>query len=73
LDAGQQLDSDRIAVMGPSAGGHLAALLGIGGNVKQLEGAVGNADQSSRVQTMIDLFGPLRITKGKGNKNMARR
>jgi acetyl esterase/lipase len=64
-----RLDPDRIAVMGASAGGHLAALLGVGGNVKELEGALGNPDQSSRVQAVIDLFGPLRINKDKGNKS----
>jgi acetyl esterase/lipase len=63
------LDADHIAVMGASAGGHLAALLGVSGNVKELEGSLGNTDQSSRVQAVIDLFGPLRINKDKGNKS----
>ena len=48
----------RIAVAGSSAGGHLAALLGISGDVKALEGNVGgNLDQSSRVNAIIDYFG----------------
>jgi acetyl esterase/lipase len=63
------LDPERIGVMGASAGGHLAALLGTTGNVKALEGGLGNLEQSSRVQAVIDFFGPLRITKEKGNKS----
>ena len=48
----------KIAVAGSSAGGHLAALLGISGNVKALEGNVGgNLDQSSRADAIIDYFG----------------
>ncbi|MFV0446128.1 MAG: serine hydrolase, partial [Planctomycetaceae bacterium] len=51
--------SDRIAVAGGSAGGHLAALLGTTGDVAELEGTVGgNLDQSSRVDAVIDYFGP---------------
>lgn len=53
------LAADRIAVWGSSAGGHLAALVGTSGDVKDLEGTVGgNLDQSSRVQAVIDFFGP---------------
>ena len=48
----------KIAVAGSSAGGHLAALLGISGDVQTLEGNVGgNLDQSSRVDAIIDYFG----------------
>ncbi|HKB42657.1 MAG TPA: alpha/beta hydrolase, partial [Gemmataceae bacterium] len=49
------LDPDRIGVMGASAGGHLVALLGTSGHVKDLEGKGGNAEQSSRVQAVVDL------------------
>jgi acetyl esterase/lipase len=53
------LDPGRIAAWGSSAGGHLAALLGTSGGVKELEGAaLGNPDQSSRVQAVVDFFGP---------------
>jgi acetyl esterase/lipase len=52
-------DAKRIAVIGESAGGHLALLLGTTGDVKQLEGDVGgNLSQSSRVQAVVDFFGP---------------
>ncbi len=46
--------------MGHSAGGHLSALLGTSGGVKELEGDVGgNLDQSSRVNAVIDIAGPV--------------
>ncbi|PQO27726.1 alpha/beta hydrolase [Blastopirellula marina] len=50
--------TDKIAVAGSSAGGHLAALLGTSGDVKELEGTVGgNLDQSSRVDCVADYYG----------------
>ncbi len=52
------LDPNRIAVGGSSAGGHLVALLGTSGGVKELEGTGGWADQSSAVQAVVDLYGP---------------
>ncbi len=52
-------NATRIGVGGGSAGGHLVALLGTSADVKELEGDVGgNLDQSSRVQAVVDLFGP---------------
>ncbi len=62
------LDPDRIGVMGGSAGGHLVALLGTSGHVKDLEGKGGNEEQSSRVQAVVDLFGPLGIPSGNREK-----
>lgn len=52
------LNPDKIGVAGSSAGGHLVALLGTAGEVKELEGKAGNMDQSSQVQCVVDLFGP---------------
>jgi acetyl esterase/lipase len=52
------LDPERIGVWGASAGGHLVALLGTTGGVEDLEGKGGNADRSSRVQAVVDFFGP---------------
>jgi len=50
--------TDRIAVAGSSAGGHLAALLGTSGDVEKLEGTVGgHLDQSSRVDAVVDFYG----------------
>ncbi|WP_255603930.1 alpha/beta hydrolase [Oscillochloris sp. ZM17-4] len=54
------LDPAHIAAWGGSAGGSLAALLGTSCGVAELEGAdLGNADQSSCVQAVVDWFGPI--------------
>lgn len=51
-------DASWIAVAGSSAGGHLAALVGVTNGVKSLEGTVGgNIGQSSDVQAIISYFG----------------
>jgi len=52
------LDSNHIGAWGGSAGGHLVALLGTTTGVKELEGPGGNEDQSSRVQAVVDWYGP---------------
>ena len=52
------LDPHHIGVWGSSAGGHLVALLGTSGGVKELEGTGGWPDQSSRVQAVCDFCGP---------------
>ena len=58
------IDPEHIGVSGGSAGGHLVALLGTTAGVKELEGGApaqrvgGDADQSSRVQCVVDFFGP---------------
>ena len=52
------LDGDHIGAWGSSAGGHLVALLGVTGGHAELEGTQGNLDQSSRVQAVVDWFGP---------------
>ena len=61
------LDPDRIGVWGPSAGGHLVALLGTSGDVKDLEGKEGTPGQSSRVQAVVDWFGPTDVTRMGGS------
>ena len=53
------LDPQRFAAFGQSAGGNLAATLGTSCGVAALEGAeLGNADQSTCVQAVVDWFGP---------------
>jgi acetyl esterase/lipase len=52
-----RLDPNRFAAYGSSAGGHLAAMLGATGDIKDLE-AGPHLDQSSRVQAVVDYFGP---------------
>jgi acetyl esterase/lipase len=52
-------NAEKVGVAGISAGGHLVALLGTSGDVKELEGDVGgNLEQSSRVQAVLDMCGP---------------
>lgn len=52
-------DASRIGLVGTSAGGHLVTLMGTSAEVKDLEGTVGgNLDQSSRVQAVVDYYGP---------------
>jgi acetyl esterase/lipase len=56
-------DPQRIGVWGGSAGGHLVAMLGTSGAVKELEGSEGNESISSRVQAVCDWFGPTDLEK----------
>jgi acetyl esterase/lipase len=59
-----KLNREKIAAWGGSAGGHLAAMVGTSGNVKELEDlSQGNPDQSSRVQAVVDWFGPTDFLK----------
>ena len=51
------LDADHFGVWGSSAGGHLVALVGTAGGVKEFEKG-GNGDVSSRVQAVCDFYGP---------------
>ena len=54
-----KMNSDKIALWGGSAGGNLATLAGTSGNVKELEDlSLGNTNKSSRVQAVVDWFGP---------------
>ncbi len=54
---------DRIAIAGASAGGHLAALVGVSNGNEELEGDVGqHLDQASDVHAIIDLYGPTNLT-----------
>ena len=70
------LNAEKIVAWGGSAGGYLAALAGTSGGVIALEDpGQGNADQSSRVQVVVDWFGPIEFIQmdeqykvsGKGN------
>lgn len=59
------IDPDHIGVWGSSAGGHLGSLLGTSGGVKELEGCLGNPEQSSQVQAVCDFFGPTKLVTEK--------
>ena len=52
-----KLDPARFAAWGPSAGGHLAAMLGTTGHVTEFDVGA-HTDVSSRVQCVVDYFGP---------------
>jgi acetyl esterase/lipase len=53
-------DPKRICALGPSAGGHLVSELGTTGGVASVEGTLGRyGKQSSRVQCVIDMLGPI--------------
>jgi len=52
------IDPNRIGVTGRSAGGHLSLLLGLTDRESGLEGDCGNPDYSSRVQAVVNVFGP---------------
>jgi len=52
------LNASKIAIIGSSAGGHLAALVGVSNGNEKLEGKVGgHLDQSSDVQTIVSYYG----------------
>jgi acetyl esterase/lipase len=58
-----KVDPNRIGVMGSSAGGHLACMLGVTDRADGLEGTGGNPDESSRVQAVASFFGPTDLTR----------
>ena len=53
------VDPDRIAVIGGSAGGHLAMMVGYSSDVPELEGTGGHEGVSSAVQAVVDIYGPV--------------
>lgn len=58
------IDTSKIAVMGTSSGGHLAALVGTSIGVDSLEDlSQGNAQFSSNVMAVVDLFGPTEMLR----------
>jgi len=52
------LDPNHIGAWGTSAGGHLVALLGVTDGSEGFEGDGGFGQYSSRVQAVVDMFGP---------------
>ncbi|MCE9532441.1 MAG: alpha/beta hydrolase [Planctomycetes bacterium] len=61
-----KIDPTRIGVTGGSAGGHLAQFLAVTGDVKEFEGEGGNAEQSSKVACVVNVYGPSDFTKSYG-------
>lgn len=63
-------DPDHIGVIGTSAGGHLAAMIGTSGGVTALEGKLGShLDVSSRVACIVDQYGPTDFLALHGENN----
>jgi len=56
------ISTDRIGVIGESAGGHLAALLGLTAHRTDLEGDHGVVGPSSAVDVVVDWYGPSDFT-----------
>ncbi len=56
------VDPERIGAMGSSAGGHLVSMLGVTDGTEGLEGESGDLSLSSRVQAVVDYFGPSDLT-----------
>jgi acetyl esterase/lipase len=57
------IDASRITIAGDSAGGHLAALVGVSASVAELEGEVGDHDnESSAVQAIVSFYGASNLT-----------
>ena len=56
------IDPEKIAISGSSAGGQLAALIGMTGDVKKFDGNEGNNNVSAKIQAIIDMDGILDFT-----------
>jgi len=65
------IDPNRIAVSGGSAGGHLALMVGLTGNVPELNKGGLYTEQSNNVSCIIDFYGPTEVTAGKRAKKFA--
>jgi oligopeptide/dipeptide ABC transporter ATP-binding protein len=57
------IDPERIGAWGESAGGHLAALLGLTGGRADLEGGLGVQGQPSSVGAVVDFYGVSSLTQ----------
>jgi acetyl esterase/lipase len=62
------VDAKRVGATGDSAGGHLALFLGLTGPIDEENDANrnDNRDQSSRVNCVVDVYGPTDFTKSYG-------
>ena len=65
------IDTCRIGLIGESAGGHLVSITGTTGNDPSVEGLhLGSAGVSSRVQAVVDLFGPTDFLQMDGHEGI---
>lgn len=56
------IDPERIGVIGGSAGGHLSLMVGYSSDVPELDGEGCHLDPSSRVQAVVNFYGPTDLT-----------
>ena len=56
------INPNKIALIGGSAGGHLAMMAGYANNVPEFENRCGIAGADSRVQAVVNLYGPSDLT-----------
>jgi len=56
------VDPEEIGVIGASAGGHLAMMVGYSSDIPELEGDGGHAEASSGVQAVVNFYGPCDLT-----------
>jgi acetyl esterase/lipase len=66
-----KVDPNRIGATGASAGGHLSLLVGLTDADDGLEGEGGNAEQSSRVQCVVNVFGPTEMVSSYEKSSVA--
>jgi pectinesterase len=67
--ADYKINSDRIGVMGGSAGGHLSGLMGMTGGMKNLEGEGGSPGQSTKLSACIVMAASMDLVKANEPKN----
>jgi acetyl esterase/lipase len=60
--ARHNIDPNKLAVLGGSAGGHLAMMTGYTADIAELEGNGGHTGVSSRVQAVANFYGPCDLT-----------
>lgn len=65
------IDATRVGAWGSSAGGNLVALLGTAGPTAGFDGGQ-YQDQSSRLQAVVDMFGPTDVTRTDDSNAFAR-
>lgn len=58
-----KINPQKIGVTGASAGAHLSLLIGLTSPSDNLEGNEGNPNQSSRVQAVVNIFGPTDLVR----------
>lgn len=67
--SGNRVLPNKIAAAGGSAGGHLSMMVGYTSDEPTLEGTGGHPDVSSRVQAVVNLYGPTDLTTPYGRSH----